>query len=750
MTSAIKFLRLVSRGLKNINKTVWGHGTYGHGPWGHGSGTAPVKDVDVTASAITRFAAMVRPTVVITPSPGNVSITFPPALNIVRAKTMVMPTVVISPDPGNVSITFPPALKITRAKNMVKPTVVVPPVGGGTWTAALISDVHCNATSNTQYQIDQANRVIALDPDIIFLAGDPTVSGSTGQFTIFNSIYGSVKNRIVPTPGNHDWSPGNLTYWFNYFGTGTKAHPPSATAPWYSFDFNGYHIVCLSIPYETLTGGGNPTSASWAIGTTQYNWLVSDLADNSGKPLIAVWHAPRYSEDNDHGDNATAADVWELLRSYKCDVIVNGHVHVNQRFAPHNGSGTPTTGGPVEFTSFGSNNNARPVGATSAASPADYAVGGNTELLVPFFTFSETEYSWSFRRVSNNTVTDSGTKAVHNPIVINPNPDRPFIPYTAGSFLTSPCDTGPVDAAKTTSLRNWVANGFMPSSDAASALAQTNYHGIKLNGVSGNKWGMVFAIGKAGDPIWKLTGYNTSNFPDHLYTTGFHGPTNLGTLITGTSDSPMVVIDPIFGFSMMATKVTYAGGLTINVSNGNGVSPNLAEAGSAGSFWHSSNGLDAGNPRSTDNRNQNSRGRIPDAITIRKDMIEYGIANSTDLGHVLHLFLTETKDADGWCHPMTGNENRAGWGGEGWRLRLRSGYNVETSGASPAAKVILRTIKKYGMIIGDNAGGVSTLKLQQDNPADPWGTLLTQDSLEGYINWSTDLEVITPGWQLGD
>ena len=67
---------------------------------------------------------------------------------------------------------------------------------------------------------------------------------------------------------------------------------------------------------------------------------------------------------------------------------------------------------------------------------------------------------------------------------------------------------------------------------------------------------------------------------------------------------------------------------------------------SAGITYHSSNGLHRSNPLSNDKRNSTSRGRISDAMVIRSDLVDHGIANNTDLGHVLQHALDGRTDGE--------------------------------------------------------------------------------------------------------
>jgi len=204
---------------------------------------------------------------------------------------------------------------------------------------------------------------------------------------------------------------------------------------------------------------------------------------------------------------------------------------------------------------------------------------------------------------------------------------------------------------------------------------------------------------------------------------GFHAPEWFGDVLTGTSDSPFVVIDRAQGWSVWGAKSRVVG-------------EHLIEVGAAGLFEHASNGLDRRNPASTSALNFRSRGAIPDAMVIRRDLVNRGVATGGDLGHVLHLFLVETDSAAGYQHPMVGAESdKHGWGAEGQRIAIDQTVDLTTRGLSPEALVIARTLQRYGAYIGDNSGGPSALKAEQENGVrSVWDGRLTADALKG-LTW---------------
>jgi hypothetical protein len=296
-------------------------------------------------------------------------------------------------------------------------------------------------------------------------------------------------------------------------------------------------------------------------------------------------------------------------------------------------------------------------------------------------------------------------------------------PYSADSFFRSRVTDAPVDAARTRQFQ-----AFMASHPDQAGITWPK---INMN----PEWAMSYHVGRATDPVWRLTGGNTADPRlTVLQKQGFHMADSVAdTFPTGTQDRPGVMVDPVFGYTVQfADAVVDKATRTITVSN-------------AGIMWHGSNGLDGRNPTSDDDRNFTSRGRIPDAMVIRRDQLDQAAASGTGLGHVLHLFFVETNTADGVVHPMTGAESgKAGWGAEGERIRIRPDVDLEARGLTGAALVIARTLQENGAYIGDNSGSSTQIKASQ--PEQYAGTNLTTDALRGKITWA-DFEVLPRGWQ---
>jgi len=114
--------------------------------------------------------------------------------------------------------------------------------------------------------------------------------------------------------------PGAAGY-FDYFGTAAGRRSPG----YYSFNLGRWHLIALNS--ECAQVGG------CATGSPQERWLRADLAAPPARCVLAYWHKPRFSSGM-HGNNATYTAFWQALHGAGADVVLVGHDHDYERFAP--------------------------------------------------------------------------------------------------------------------------------------------------------------------------------------------------------------------------------------------------------------------------------------------------------------------------------------------------------------------------------------------------------------------------------
>jgi hypothetical protein len=169
----------------------------------------------------------------------------------------------------------------------------------------------------------------------VFTLGDNAYeSGTAEQFRdCYNPTWGRHKARTQPSPGNHDYvTPGAAGY-YDYFGE--SAGPDQRG--YYSFDLGAWHIISLNSEIDA-----GPDSA-------QAQWLATDLAAHPAVCTLAYWHKPIFSSGSVHGNDPHMRPIWSILASAGADVVLNGHDHIYERYAPQTVDGVADPRGMREF-----------------------------------------------------------------------------------------------------------------------------------------------------------------------------------------------------------------------------------------------------------------------------------------------------------------------------------------------------------------------------------------------------------------
>jgi alkaline phosphatase len=166
-------------------------------------------------------------------------------------------------------------------------------------------------------------------PGTVFTLGDNAYDhGTAGELRdCFGPSWGRVKDRIAfAVAGNHDWETDGAQPFRDYFGA--AGAPDGVT--WFSRKVGAWHVIVLDADCAAVKGCG-PDSA-------QGRWLAADLAADTARCTLTLWHQPRFSSGQ-HGDDATVAPFWDALFAAGADLVLNGHDHDYERFAPQDPAG---------------------------------------------------------------------------------------------------------------------------------------------------------------------------------------------------------------------------------------------------------------------------------------------------------------------------------------------------------------------------------------------------------------------------
>jgi chitodextrinase len=246
----------------------------------------------------------------------------------------------------------------------------------------------------------------------------------------YDLSWGRVKDITKPAVGNHEYLTSGGTDcnaantmaagYFKYFG----AAAGDPTKGYYSYDIGTWHLIVLN----SNCGGAGGCSAT----SPQGQWLRADLAAHPNYCTLAYWHVPLFSSGG--RADSTYKTFWDALYAADADVVLAGHDHLYERFAPQRPDATADpTRGIREFVvgSGGANH-------TSFTNTifANSQVRNDTTYGVLKLALHPTSYDWEFQHEAGATFTDSGTTQCHG-VATDTTPPTPPTNLTASATAPS-------------------------------------------------------------------------------------------------------------------------------------------------------------------------------------------------------------------------------------------------------------------------------------------------------------------------
>jgi len=237
--------------------------------------------------------------------------------------------------------------------------------------------------------------------DAVLALGD--LQYNSGSLSDFNAVYdptwGRVKSITYPVVGNHEYGQSGASGYFDYFGSRAGERGKG----YYSFNLGAWHIIAINSNCSLISGGCGTNSP-------QEQWLKADLAAHPADCTLAMWHHARWSSGHD-GDNTFMQAMWADLVAADAEIVLSGHSHDYERFAPQDANGNLDassgvrqfvvgTGGAF-FTGFG-----------STIDPNSQTHQNNTFGVLKL-TLRPDAYDWRFVPEAGKSYSDSGTTACH-------------------------------------------------------------------------------------------------------------------------------------------------------------------------------------------------------------------------------------------------------------------------------------------------------------------------------------------------
>jgi Ca2+-binding RTX toxin-like protein len=296
---------------------------------------------------------------------------------------------------------------------------VVPGAASADPVIAAAGDIACapsGAVTSTKCRQKATSDVILRSGASAVLAlGD--LQYATAKYSSFLGSYdpswGRVKPITFPAAGNHEYMTSGAAGYFDYFnGPGVfSGRAGDRDKGFYSYDVGTWHLISLNT-------SDHCSIVSCGKGSAQETWLRQDLAAHPTSCTLAYWHHPRFNSGHD-GSASFMSAIFQDLYDANADVVLGGHAHDYERFAPQNPSGkldrargirqfVVGTGGAF-FTSIGSR-------------VANSEIRNNSTYGVLLLTLHPNSYDWRFVPEAGKTFTDSGTEQCHG--LLPPLPTR--------------------------------------------------------------------------------------------------------------------------------------------------------------------------------------------------------------------------------------------------------------------------------------------------------------------------------------
>lgn len=235
----------------------------------------------------------------------------------------------------------------------------------------------------------------------IYTVGDNAYPDGTAEdfANCYEPSWGRHKGRTYPAVGNHEYHlSSDASPYFDYFG----AVAGERGKGWYAYDTGTWRVYVLN---------SNCTYVDCTAGSEQEQWLRADLAANPRTCSVAVWHYPRYSSATTHGSSMALQPFWQALHDAGAEILVSGHDHDYERFAPLDSSGAvDSTTGIRQFV-VGTGGAGLRRGFATPLPGSEVREDKSHGLLR--LVLGDGEYEWEFIPIAGQQFTDRGSGTCH-------------------------------------------------------------------------------------------------------------------------------------------------------------------------------------------------------------------------------------------------------------------------------------------------------------------------------------------------
>jgi PKD repeat protein len=229
---------------------------------------------------------------------------------------------------------------------------------------------------------------------VITLGDNAYPHGALADYTnCYAPTWGRHKARTKPIPGNHEYETPGASGYFSYFGA--AAGDPAKG--YYSYDLGDWHIVALN------------GYVAHAAGSTQEQWLRADLGASTKRCTLAYWHGPLFSSGS--LTDTTMRPLWQALYDDGAEVVLAGHEHHYERFAPQTAAGAADPAYGIRQIVVGTGGSGL-FGFGTVAPNSEVRNAATFGVLR--VTLRPDGYDWKFIPIQGQTFTDQGSGTCHD------------------------------------------------------------------------------------------------------------------------------------------------------------------------------------------------------------------------------------------------------------------------------------------------------------------------------------------------
>jgi len=221
---------------------------------------------------------------------------------------------------------------------------------GGDPVIAAAGDIACDpdltrfatglGTRDACHMLQTSDLMLKMDLAAVLPLGDLQYeNGQLDKFQrSFDPTWGRLKAQMRPVVGNHEYRTPGAAGYFDYFnGPGVFDGPAGPRDKgYYSYDLGAWHVVTLNSQCAHPPAD-NPYKNDCAPGSSQEHWLRADLVAHPARCTLAVWHHPWFSSGLETSSDAVQP-LFQVLYDNGVDVLLTGHDHGYERFAPMDGA----------------------------------------------------------------------------------------------------------------------------------------------------------------------------------------------------------------------------------------------------------------------------------------------------------------------------------------------------------------------------------------------------------------------------